>query len=353
MKKVFCFTIILVFVIILLAGCERDCSSGIQTENIVVGVIETRGNKEKSRILFYDNDMKEVGALALDFATVGNIFYSPLVVDGALYVIPQGYANKKDAETVLEIDLSDLRITEHSIEQLAMNSVAASDDFIYTCNTLNGVSYINKCDKKNGNTEQVDISLTYISKLLYKYDRLYAFGTTYTEDDAMTSELFIYDEALNLLDKIDISECGANQYKAIEYNGNIMFTSLSDRNDNLINTVGVVNTSDYSVKNIQLNQDNPLDLAIYDGKLYVTHFDVVQLSGGGLSVYDFETNELKDYSFDHGAEQMCVVNDKLYILADWKIYVYDIESMELLQSTDINQMDNDFSYLSGLFVIEH
>ena len=150
------------------------------------------------------------------------------------------------------------------------------------------------------------------------HDRLYAFGTTHTEDDAMLSELFIYDEDLNLLDKIDISECGANQYKAIEYNGNILFTSLSDRNDNSVNTVGVVNASDYSVKTIQLNQDNPLDLAIHDGKLYVTHFDVVQLSGGGLSVYDIETGELKDYSFDHGAEQMSITNDKLYIMESFK-----------------------------------
>lgn len=353
MKKSFCFVMILILSIILLAGCESNRPPEIQTEDIAVGVIETRGDKEKSRILFYDNDMNELGSLPLDYATVGNVFYCPLIVDDALYVIPQGYANKKDAETVLEIDLSNLNITKHSIEQLAMNCVAVSDDYVYTCNTLNGVSYINKCNKENGNTESIDISLTYISKLIYVHDRLYAFGTTNTEEDEMVSDLFVYDTELNLLEKIDISKCGANQYKVIEYNGELLFTSLSDRNDNSTNMVGMVNVSDYSVETIQLNKDNPLDLAIHDGKLYVTHFDVVQLTGGGLSIYDLTTGELKDYSFEHGAEQMAIANDKLYILADWKIYVYDVESMELLRSVDVEQMDDDFSYLSGIFVIDN
>lgn len=352
MKKVFCIIISLLLLIACVTGCKENNPPEIQTEDISIGVIETKGDKDKSRIIFYDNDMNELGALPLEYATVGNIFYTPLVIDNTLYVIPQGQANKKDAKTVLEISLSNLETKKHSINQLAMNSVAASENFVYTCNTYNGVSYINKCDRNTGETDSIVISSTYISKLLYVEDRLYAFGTTDTEN-AMQSELFVYDENVVLLEKIDISECGANQYKALEQNGNIYFTSLTDQNDNPVNTVGVFNTSDFSIKKIQLSKDHPLDLVIHNGKLYVTHFNVVQLTGGGLSVYDIETGELEDYTFEHGAEQMLISNGCLNILSDWKIYLYDINSMELVKSVDVTKMDNSYSYLSGLFAIKN
>lgn len=90
-----------------------------------------------------------------------------------------------------------------------------------TCNTLNGSSYINKCDKDENKTESIEIPETYISKLLYFDNKLYAFGTTNTENDIMLSYLYVYDDKLNLQEKIDISKCGAEQYKAIEYNGDI------------------------------------------------------------------------------------------------------------------------------------
>lgn len=49
---------------------------------------------------------------------------------------------------------------------------------------------------------------------------------------------------------------------------------------------------------------------------------------------------------------MAAANNKIYILADWKIYIYDIEKIELIKSMEVNHMDNDFSYLSGMFVLE-
>lgn len=65
-------------------------------------------------------------------------------------------------------------------------------------------------------TVNIPLTLTYISKLLYIQDRLYAFVTTHTEN-VMVSELFIYDEDLNLLDKIDISECYYTIKQSVEF----------------------------------------------------------------------------------------------------------------------------------------
>lgn len=352
MKRRVRIIIAVVLLMLLLEGCAQEKTTEISTETISVGVIETSGSQKKSRILFFDTEMKEVGELPLKFATVGNIFYNPLVWENKLYVIPQGYANQKDEKAVLEIALENLDVEIYTINQLAMNSVAANEEFIYTCNTVNGSSYINKCDKVNNKTESIEIPKVYLSKLLYSGGGLYAFGTDFVKNGAALSYLYVYDDQLNLQEKIDISQCGTGQYKAIEHYGSIYFTSLADSKDQPTKIVGKMNISDHSIERIELNQYYPLDLAIYDNKLFISHFDVIQRTGGGLSIYDLDTKQQEYYELNHGVEQMEIANGRLYVLADWKIYVYHADTMELTQSVDITQMGRDFSYLSGIFAVE-
>ena len=47
-----------------------------------------------------------------------------------------------------------------------MNSICVNDKNIYTCNTLNGDSYINKCSKENNQVVSEKIEGVYVSKLL-------------------------------------------------------------------------------------------------------------------------------------------------------------------------------------------
>lgn len=348
MKKCYFLLICSIFLSICLLGCEKKITSDISAQDIEVGIIETRGNKEKSRIIFYDKEIQKIGELPLKFATVGDIFYTPLVSDEELYVIPQGYANAKDEKKVLEISLQNLEINEYKIDQIAMNGLATDTEFIYTCNNLNGNSYINRCNKQNNVIKTIEVPDIYISTILYANNELYAFGTSGTA----SAYLYIYNNELKLIDKLDISLCGTNQYKAIEYQNDIYFTSLRDNKDSPTNTVNIFNRQNRSIETIQLNQTYPLDIAIYDNYLFVSHFDIVQRAGGGLSIYNLKTKELSDYKLEHGAEQMGVANNRIYFLADWKIYLYDIENMNLIKCTEIDSMDNDFSYLSGMFVIE-
>ncbi|WP_226394518.1 LVIVD repeat-containing protein [Claveliimonas monacensis] len=337
-------------------GCDKEQEIKVSTDDIEVGVIETKGNKEESRIIFYDNKLNEIGVLPLEFATVGDIFYTPLVLRDELYIIPQGYANKKDEEKVLEINLTDLDIEEYSIEQIAMNSIAVADNYIFTCNNLNGVSYINRCNMNNESTKTVEIPDVYVSNLICENDTLYAFVTKTPENGITPAFLYQYDEELKLLGSIDISECGTNQYKAVGYKDYIFFTSLSDSTDNPTNTVGKFNTVTNSLEIIYLEQKHALDLAIYDGCLYVSHYDLVQKVGGGMSVYDLETKKIENYHFEHGMEQMAIMNEKIYILSDWKIYVYDINNisdMTPIRSIEVSSMDKEFSYLSGMFTVDN
>lgn len=342
--------IIIVFVfIILFPGCSQKKSIGISTKDISVGIIETRGNIAKSRILFFNEEMNKIGELPLKYATVGCIFYTPLISENKLYIVPQGYAQKKDEKTVLEIALQDLNIKKYTIEQIAMNDIAVNQNYIYTCNNLNGNSYINKCYKKYNKIENIKIPGTYISKLLYANNKLYAFGTA---DKTEFSYIYIYDNDLILQKKLDLNGYGTI-YKAIENNGEIFFTSFVDSEKQPAKVLGKINTADNLIEFIKLSQNYPLDMVIYNSKLFISHFDIVARKGGGLSVYNLETKQQKYYKLNHGAEQMAIKKNKLYILADRKIHVYDAKTIKLIKKVDITQMDSDFSYLSGLFTIEN
>ena len=110
-----------------------------------IGVIETSGNSKESRIYFYNQNLEKTATLPLEYASLGSIFYNPVIYEDELYLIPQGKTNVKDEKKVLKIELKSGNQKIYEINQLAMNSICVNDKNIYTCNTLNGDSYINKC----------------------------------------------------------------------------------------------------------------------------------------------------------------------------------------------------------------
>ncbi len=352
MKKLLCLILVLITSLVCFTGCKDNSYKNIDTDKIKVGIIETRALMEKSRILFLDDELNEIGSLPLDYASVGESFEKPLVIDNTLYVIPQGISTRKDARTALEINLNDLDIKKHSIDQIAMYGIAADNENIYTANNLNGINHISKCNKTSGKVETLDFDSDYIPYLFCSNNMLYAFCQQETDTGHNGSHIYVYDNNLNLVKKIDTTECGSGQYRAMEHNGNIYFSNTANAKvDGPGNTVGVLNTTDYSLEVIKLNQNDPLDVQIYNNKLYITHCDIVQGLGGGLTVYDLETKEQTYTDFNHGAEQMSIANDKMYVLSDRTLYVYDMNTIELVNSTDISPMDNNYSYLSGLFVL--
>ena len=348
MKKLICVLLVIIS-IFAFTGCHNN--KGIDTNKISVGIIETRGNISKSRILFLDDQLKEIGSLPLDYANVGESFEKALVKDNILYVIPKGLDAKKDEKAVLEIDLKNLETKKHTINQIAMYGITVDDNNIYTANNINGSSYINKCNKKTDKTDTIELKNVYISNLFFADNKLFAFAELINDSNIRTSYIYVYDNNLKLMREIDITQCGASQNKFIEHKGHIYFSNMSDKYDNFGNTVGVLDTTDFSLDIIKLNQNCPLDLQIHNDKLYITHYNIIQGVGGGLTVYDLKNKEQNYIEFSHGAEQMSIANNKMYVLADRTLNIYDINTLKLVNSTEISNMDSDYSYLSGLFVV--
>ena len=97
-------------------------------KTITVGVIETSGNSKESRIYFYNQNLEKTATLPLEYASLGSIFYNPVIYEDELYLIPQGKTNVKDEKKVLKIELKSGNQKIYEINQLAMNSICVNDN---------------------------------------------------------------------------------------------------------------------------------------------------------------------------------------------------------------------------------
>lgn len=341
MKRICSICLLILMLSVTAGGCGISGRQQSDVRNLGIGVIETNGSIESSQITFYDDNLNLQMTLALNYATINGIFYNPLVYNGDLYIIPQGYANFKDEKKALKIRLSNLEKKEYKIDQIAMNSIAVDETNIYTCNNLNGDSYINKCNKESGQVETIKIKHVYISLLLFHRGALYAFGTT-PEDQ---SYLYRYSSNLQLISTVDISGYGCDIYKAVAYGDTIFIT---DRG----RTVSAYSIKDKKAETIELDQGYALDMVIHNHVLIVSHFDLVRLEGGGISFYDLNTKEKKYYDLEHGAEQIALKGDFLYVMSEPRVYQYRIVDMglELVKETEVKKRNKD-NYFSGIFAI--
>ena len=334
----------MLFTVIGLYGCASD-GERVAPVDASIGIIETRGTDETSRIVFYDGELNEVAQLSLRYANLGDVFHNPLVYQGSLFVIPQGRSKVRDGEAVLQVDVASLASKTHAIGRSGMNYVAVNDEYVFTCDS----SCINRCRIDNGDVSKIAIEGVYVSKIVWCEDSLYAFALSLDDDSSM---IYCYDEDLALKESIDCSTYDSNAYRvadayrAVVHEGKIYFCSvgLVERQ------IGVLDTGGNTLSFIPLSKGGPSSVAIADGKLYIAHYNVVQgQDDSALSIVDLETGAIEEHAFEHEAMQMVVTEGSIYVLGDWAIYQYDAESVELIGSKPIDKMPGSYSYLSGLF----
>ena len=132
-----------------------------------------------------------------------------------------------------------------------------------------------------------------------------------------------------------------------------MFSNSVDSGDHPCNTVCIYSINDKTIETISFDQYYPLDLAVWDNILIVSHFDLVKREGGGISIYNLETKELNNIELGHDAEQMTINENVIYILSDKIIYQYELKDMNLyLKCKTQIKKSNEENYLSGIFYIK-
>lgn len=151
----------------------------------------------------------------------------------------------------------------------------------------------------------------------------------------------------------EISYCNMRIKKNMWFSSNTILSVVLFLPYHPCNTVCIYSINDKTIETISFDQYYPLDLAVWDNILIVSHFDLVKREGGSISIYNLETKELNNIELGHDVEQMTINENVIYILSDKIIYQYELKDMNLyLKCKTQIKKSNEENYLSGIFYIK-
>lgn len=342
MKKI----IALLLVLCCIVGLAACSQSDELPEDYAIGVIRTSGNKGSSDILYFNEDLEQTGSTHYKYATMGELFYPPVVHDGAVYIVPQGQANKKDEKTILQLNLETLEQLEYTLDQIAIYGVSANSSAIYAANNINNKSYVSRIDRLDKSVKTIEYDNAYISTAYIFNDVLYAFSSTW-DNDALQSTFHCIDPAtMTEVTQIDISALGCGIRSVVGVDDILYFAISTDPQDNFNHVVGAYDTATGEITTIEFSQD-VFHLLNMGGKLYVTHGNLVTGAGTSLSVYDIASGDIATYDLELCPGQIAVHGEALYVMGQNQLAKYDLQTLE--KQAEIEIPLNDGYYLSGLF----
>ncbi len=352
--------LIISLTMILLSSCHHRKENVIYDDNFFLGVIETTGQENKSFLTFYDEELNKKSSIEMDYGSMGSYFDLPKVFENSLYVIPKGLGNLKEMTSVLKFDF---KTGEHSLYDIGepnMNSFCVDNNFIYTVNTLNGNSIISRFDKKTHSIEKLKLNKTFIGKLDIYNGILYGFGFRDTDDLGMESSLYIINpDTLSIVEEIDITKHGQDQLGSLLNGDTMYFTNslkyVAGNGEVKAATLSELNINDNSITSIELEEYYPFQVLEYEGKLFISHFNLVLGEGNKLTIYDPLLNEtITTLSFDHNVAQIEIKDNNIYISDGKDLYAYKIvdTSLELVKVVDIStkETEESYFYVSGFFI---
>ena len=337
---------LLVF-LLMFSGCSNtETSQETIPNDYTIGVIRTSGYKNSSDILYFDEELTQTGTTHYDYATMGELFYNPIVYDGSLYIVPQGHANKKDEKTVLQVDLDTFEEQEYSLDQIAIYGLSVNSSAIFAANNINQQSFISRIDRTNETVKTATYNDLYIS-IVYAYqDKLYAFSTASTSSGLKGTLHCIDPITLKELQRIDISEFGSDVYSVVGIGDFLYFVPSVTSQDTFNHIVCVYDTLSGEIRTIEF-PNNVFHILNEGSKLYVTHGNLVTGEGTTLSVFDIETEKIDTYDLEMWPGQIAIKDNALYVMGTDTVAKFDLQTMDRQVEATIPL--NDEYYLSSLF----
>ncbi|MBO5316387.1 MAG: hypothetical protein J6B48_08165 [Clostridia bacterium] len=330
------------------------CAVGLTTCNpsdelpkdYVIGVIRTSGSKNSSDILYFNEELEQTGSTHYKYATMGEIFYPPVVNEGVVYIVPQGQANKKNEKTILQLNLETLEQQQFALDQIAIYGVSVNSSAIYAANNINNKSYVSRIDRIDKSVKTIEYNNSYVSTTYVFNDVLYVFLST-GDNGALSSTLHCIDPiAMTVIKQVDLSAFGCSIRSVVGVDDILYFAISTDPQDNFNNVVGVYDTTTGEITTVDFPQD-VFHLMSVGGKLYVTHGNLITGEGTSLSVYDLVIGNISTYDLGFCPGQIAADGKSLYVMGQNQLAKYDLQTME--KQTEIKISLNEGYYLSGIF----
>ena len=279
-----------------------------------LGIIISIGNKDKSNILYYNDQLQKTGQKKLKIGNIASQYDIPKTVNDKVYMIPKGVPYVNEREEVMELDHNTQKIKLYKIGRPGLFAFDEKDGDIYTTNWINGVSTLTKYNEETGKIQRMKIE----RKTLKNQKEI---KLKHSEDESV----FFYSDDKNLY-------------------------FSSGNTDKILYQMDLKKDK---ISKLKLKEINPQQILPYKNKLFVTHCDLTSGMGKAISLLNPQTGESKVYKFKHNVIQCQTKEDYLYILSNDSIdkYKFDGEKMHLEASSKITIKGSwKNGYISSFFL---
>lgn len=324
--------------------------SSLKRESIDFGLVITDEHKYDSRIWWFDSKLQTMQEQKLSYAALGSSFYSPAENRDELYLIPVGLGNQKDTKKVISVNKKTLQITEYPSQHINLIHMASIGEKVYSVSNLNGISYLEAWDKKEGTSKTVELPGSYLTCIFPGGNKLFAFDKNMDGDDSEENvyTMRVYSEDLRLLHKKDISSFGSLSGMAMDDGRNLYATVNLDEKGHPTGKIIKINEETYAIEEIGSSYIWPHAIYRYDDKLIVTHHDPVAAEGSEVSVIDPDGKE-KMIDLKVPLEATAMMGDRFIVANSKGVYQYELPSFKLLNSYPL-QLEDGF-YLTNILPV--
>lgn len=346
MKKVLRLFIILLLIFITI-GCVSNPVKNV--DEIKIGIVETTGDKYKSSIQWYNENLEVVDVQKLKYASLGNTFVQPLYYEDEIYLIPEGIFKTRDTKKIISINKKSFNLTEYDVDNIALQSIAINNDFIYVNSNINYETFINQINRSSKETQETAYPDAYFSTIVAAMDKVFLIGAK--EDNLTTSYIYVVDKELNDIDRIDISEYGNGIFKFLVDKDYLYLSVNHTLSNELVSLILKVNIDTHKLEVIDLGVNFPDTMVSYKEKIFIAHNDIVTQEGTVLSILDKATNTLETKNLNTDLAYMDVIDNFLVVADENKITLFDIDAdFEFVKKVMINKKKDN--YISTLIIID-
>ena len=102
-----------------------------QNNSYQLGVIISIGNKDKSNILYYNDELQKTGQKKLKIGNIASQYDIPKTVNDKVYMIPKGVPYVNEREEVMELDHNTQKIKLYKIGRPGLFAFDEKDGDLY------------------------------------------------------------------------------------------------------------------------------------------------------------------------------------------------------------------------------
>lgn len=326
------------------------CTSGSSYNNeFTLGIIETTGQKNKSSVSFYDENVSKGSTLSFPYGSMEHYgFTEPQVREGHLYTIPLGLFNKKDLGMILDLDLESGKAEKIRFGRVNITSAVITDDAYYVASNLNQVSYIDRYDRKTGVISTISLEDQLVMHIREHEGKLVGIGTIHRESEVeiwLNEFDFQTEKTMMRMDITSWSEDKASPIHMITHDG-LLYMSLGRK-------LLVYSEDESGIHEIELPGPFAQQILVYEGMLYILHSDIVAGSvHSTVTILNPDNEEMTSLDLKMKTWQIEIKDDLLYALdlENKVVTQFRIENNNITHIRSIEIETDGKMSVSGMFL---